>query len=70
MSALCFLYLSLKLFTEEAIFTEDGILFHSSGTLSEKKFRLTSSSSGPVALLVGRLAWSALTNSDSLFTLS
>ena len=43
MSALCFLYLFLKLFTEEAIFIVDGILFHSSTTLSEKKFRLTSS---------------------------
>jgi len=60
-----FLYLFLKLFTEEAIFIEDGILFHSSTTLCEKK-RLTSSCvaawclkfSGPSALLVGRLAWS------------
>ncbi len=70
MSTLCFLYLFLKLFTEEAIFIEDGILFHSSTTLCEKKFCLTSSLmfSGPAPLLVGRLA--LVTNNDLLFTLS
>jgi hypothetical protein len=57
MSALCFLYLFLKLVTELAIFIVEGILFHSSTTLIEKKFLLTSSRaacclklSGPVAL--------------------
>jgi hypothetical protein len=60
MSTLCFLYLFLKLFTDEAVFIEDGILFHSSTTLCEKKFHLTSSLmfSGPAALLAGRLALS------------
>jgi hypothetical protein len=43
MSALYFLYLFVILFTEEAIFIEDGILFHSSTTLCEKKFRRPSS---------------------------
>jgi hypothetical protein len=68
MSALCFLYLFLKLVTELAIFIVEGILFHSSTTLIEKKFLLTSSRaacclkfSGPVALLVVKLVWSALT---------
>ncbi len=34
MPELCFLYLFLKLFTEEAIFIEDSFLFHSSAYVS------------------------------------
>jgi hypothetical protein len=43
MSTLYFMYLFVRLFTEEDIFIEDGMLLHSSTALSEKKYLLTSS---------------------------